>query len=448
MNELEKLGVEYEDLGNHSNNSKRDKNSKSVKYFSIISEAEAKERQLAIGLDDDELGLVARQRDISLNLEDYRREAQKEITLRANQANCESMLLKLEEATEQNKTDPDGVTEYQASLLKTFNKKKLEALLVKFTNDRLSCSKAKLAYRKLVDEDRKEVSKQRDTSSGAIWKNKEGLWVETQTMAPNDINQPTRRNEQEVAREYVTHMVKPEKLRSLDFEKIITLVREYGECFTTGAMFRLLGNTIKRLEKDKYGMTRSLLAEAIKPTLTRENQLLYEQAKSAVFSSKEGTYEMNLPALATPRAKKVNEDGKSPKTLEMKNNLKRIRLEKEYDTVKRVNYNQMGYKKNSLSYTKGPNKPYGGNNKAQSRFTKPSRGHFNGNNRDSSRNNNYSRNNYLNNNDNPNGNNRYNNNRGGGNQPNGNRSNFKPRSAPYPNGKPEFQKNPNQQIKN
>ena len=459
MNELEKLGVEYDDLGSRNNETKRDKNSKSVRYFSIITEAEAKERQLAIGLDDDELGLVTRQRDIALNLQDYRREAQKETALRTNQNNCEEMIIKFDEATELNKINPDGMTDEQLVILKTFNKKKLEALLLKFTTDRLNCSKAKLAYRKLVDEDRKEVSKQRDTNSGAIWKNKEGFWVETQTMAPSFISQPTRRDEQEVAREYVNLMVKPEKVRALDFEKVITLVREYYECFTSGAMFRLLGNTIKRLEKDKHGMTRSLLAETIKPTLTRENQLLYEQAKSAVFSSKEGSYEMNLPALATPRAKKVNEDGKSPKTLEMKNNLKRIRLEKEYDTVKRTSTNHMGYKRNTSAYNNKQPKPYGnsGKNFGKQNRDRPSRGNFIGSHRGNSGNNRdyngtgsgyNNKNHHTNGGGNPNGNNRYQNNRGNGNQPNGNRNNFKPRAAPYPNGKQDFIKNQNTQNKN
>jgi hypothetical protein len=227
-------------------------------------------------------------------------------------------------------------------------------------------------------------------------------------------------------------------------------------------MFGLLGNTIRRLEKNKHGMTRSLLAEAIKPTLTGENQLLYEQARSAVYSSKEGSYEMNLPALATPRAKKVNEDGKNPKTLEMKNNLKRIRLEKEYDTVKKISSNQMGYKRSPNSYKNKPSKPYGNSGKNYGRQSrdrlsrvKHSGNNYGENNRYNSNNRDQNgsvsgyqtKNGYSNGGGNPNGNNRFQSNRGNGNQPNGNKNNFKPRAAPYPNGKQDFNKN-NQNMQN
>jgi len=145
--------------------------------------------------------------------------------------------------------------------------------------------------------------------------------------APSYVEQPLKRPEKEVAKDFATQLCYSANLKKLNYYKIAELVKEYWECFDwKHEMHGLLGQMYKRITENKDAYNRKALAIQCFPALNHKNQ----GTATTALRSVEGDYEMRVSAVPKLELKQRYRDNKTEEELTMRSKTRRKHTENNY----------------------------------------------------------------------------------------------------------------------
>ena len=148
--------------------------------------------------------------------------------------------------------------------------------------------------------------------------------------APSYVTQSLKRSEAEVAKDFATQICLGEKLKKLDYFKMIGLIKEYRDCFTHDhEMYDILQAVYDHVEENKKSLTRERLATACFPALNHKNQGVAIKALRCL----DKTYEMRLSIIPRLENEQRITEQRTEGDLLKKSRVKRHELNEKYRRV-------------------------------------------------------------------------------------------------------------------
>jgi hypothetical protein len=214
--------------------------------------------------------------------------------------------------------EADGLTLSPAelSLLDQTNPELMEKFLSEFKVAREKCQQEKSRLADLMESlEGKATTIRTKYGASVIFEDEHGRFRRKFTSAAAGVLQPNKRSQQEVALTLINRFT-TEKLLKLDFEKGVSLIKEYRDSWEVThdmhALFSLIANN---MEASKNTMDRLSMSKMVYEGLNRERQADFNRTIATLMSVAENAKEMKKSALRSKREKdEANKKAKDTKT--------------------------------------------------------------------------------------------------------------------------------------
>ena len=219
------------------------------------------------------------------------------------------------------KRSEDGLnlTPAETDLLNQTSPVLMEKYLSEFKTTREKCQTEKTRLADLVETmEVKSANLRTKHGASLIFEDSNGTYKRKFTSAAAGVLQPNKRSKEDVALSLIQRFT-TEKLLKLDFDKGLSLIKEYRDTWAISSDMHYLYSMIaSNMESSRNTIDRLGMSKMLFEGLNKERQVDYSRTIATLMAVTESSKEMKKPALKSRRekdeqAKKVKEVKTKPK---------------------------------------------------------------------------------------------------------------------------------------